>query len=65
MEVCPLSREVMLSAFGRNLYPPHYRMAFAFSIFLYPQFISHPLRFAYPYRESYGLTMFRLNTWKG
>jgi hypothetical protein len=65
MEVCPLSREVMLPLLRRNLYPPHYRMAFAFSIFLYPQFISHPLRFAYPCRENYGLTMFRLNTWKG
>src|SRR2546425_10386650 len=38
-EVCPLSREVMLS-----LYPTHYRTAFAFSAFLYPLSHRHTLR---------------------
>lgn len=34
MEVCPLAREMMM---GRNLYPLHYKTAFAFYILLYPQ----------------------------
>ena len=36
MEVSPLAREMMLP-WGRNLYPLHYKAAFAFSILLYPQ----------------------------
>lgn len=46
MEVCPLSREVMLSA--RNLYPSYYRAAFAFSTFLYPHLLKHSLRAVVP-----------------
>jgi hypothetical protein len=41
MEVCPLSRGMMLPE--RHPYPRHYSVAFAFSIFLCP----HALRFAF------------------
>ena len=46
MEVCPLSREVMLHKL--NLYPLDYRAAFAFSIILYPQSCRLALRLAFP-----------------
>ncbi|RKJ38832.1 hypothetical protein D7X94_14800 [Acutalibacter sp. 1XD8-33] len=49
MEVCPLSRGIMLSNILRfNPYPPHYRAAFAFSMFLYPHPHRHTLRWAFP-----------------
>lgn len=43
-----------------NLYPLHYRMAFAFSTFLCPHFIRLSLRFAYLllYRRNTGLPCF-------
>jgi hypothetical protein len=46
MEVCPLSREVMLHKL--NLYPFDYRTAFAFSILPYPQSRGLALRLAFP-----------------
>jgi len=46
MEVCPLSRGMMLQML--NPYPPHYKAAFAFSIFLYPQSHQRALRLAFP-----------------
>ena len=46
MEVCPLSREVMLHKL--NLYPLDYRTAFAFSILPYPQSRRLALRLAFP-----------------
>jgi len=46
MEVSPLSREMMLLM--RNPYPSHYRMAFAFSIFLYPPACRLALRLTFP-----------------
>jgi hypothetical protein len=65
MEVCPLSRGVMLPYGRRNPYPPHYKAAFAFSTILYPQ--SHWLasRLAFPKGENYGLTTFRSCTRTG
>lgn len=42
-------------------YPAHYRQAFAFSAFLYPQHPQRSLRFACRFRRHYGLTLFRLN----
>jgi hypothetical protein len=70
MEVCPLSREVMLHK--RNLYPLDYRAAFAFSIVPSPQSLGLALRLAFPKfgfsrcgrsltRENYGLTTFRVS----
>ncbi len=53
VEVCPLSRGVMLLA--RNPYPSHYSPAFAFSTILYPQPIRVTLRLAYPYGRTTGL----------
>jgi hypothetical protein len=47
MEVCPLSREVMLLD-QLNLYPTHYRRAFAFSILIYPLLHRLPLQVAFP-----------------
>ena len=46
MEVCPLSREVMLHKL--NLYPLDYRAAFAFSIVPSPQSRGLALRLAFP-----------------
>jgi hypothetical protein len=46
MEVCPLSREVCC-----YLYPFHYRIAFAFSILLYPLPLRLLLRVAFPEGE--------------
>ena len=58
VEVCPLSRGVML-LYGRlNPYPTHYRLAFAFSTILYPQSHRLALRLAFPRGENYGLTTF-------
>jgi len=54
MEVCPLAREMMLP-WGRNLYPLHYKAAFASSIFLYPQPQRHTLRCAFPIGKTVGL----------
>ena len=48
MEVCPLSREVILRIAVLNLYTLHYRAAFAFSILLYPQFLRLASRLAFP-----------------
>jgi hypothetical protein len=48
MEVCPLSRGVMLPPLRRNPYPPHYKVAFAFSIILYPHPFRLTLRLAFP-----------------
>ena len=48
MEVCPLSREVMLPYGRRNLCPPRYETAFAFSTILYPQFHRLALQLAFP-----------------
>ena len=46
----------------RNPYPPHYRAAFAFSDFPYPQPHRAALRLSYLFdKECYGLTMFRLS----
>ena len=65
MEVCPLSREVMLHKL--NLYPLDYRTAFAFSILPYPQPRGLALRLTFPQREiirvreNYGLTTFRVS----
>ena len=47
MEVCPLSREVMLHKL--NLYPLDYRAAFAFSILPYSQLRRLALRLAFPH----------------
>ncbi len=65
MEVCPLSREVMLQKL--NLYMLHYRAAFAFSIVPSPQLHELALRRAFQCenkshaRENYGLTTFRVS----
>ena len=50
MEVCPLSGGVMLNLgfAALNAYSTHYKRAFAFSIFLYPQPHQRPLRLAFP-----------------
>lgn len=42
-------------------YPAHYRQAFAFSVFLYPQHPQRSLRSTCRFRRHYGLTLFRLN----
>src|SRR3972149_6183342 len=42
-----------------NPYPPCYRAAFAFSLFLYPHRCRRTLRLAYPEGRRYGLTTFR------
>jgi hypothetical protein len=47
MEVCPLSREVMLPEW-LNLYPVHYSQAFAFSVLMYPLLHRLPLQVAFP-----------------
>ncbi len=61
MEVCPLSRGMMLPE--RNSYPGHCSRAFACSIFLYPQPRQLSLRLAFPVtKEGYGLTTFRVCT---
>jgi hypothetical protein len=66
MEVCPLSRGMMLSILdGRNPYPPHYRTAFAFSILLYPQHLRVALRLPTSVEECYGLTVFVLSNMDG
>jgi hypothetical protein len=50
MEVCPLSREVMLrSVAALNLYPLDYGAAFALSIVPYPQSCRLALRLAFPH----------------
>ncbi len=49
MKVCTLSRGVMLLAL--NPYPPHYKVAFAFSIFLYLLSYHHSLWFGFPKGE--------------
>jgi len=48
VEVCPLSRGVMLPYGRLNPYPPHYKTAFASSTILYPQPYQLTLRFAFP-----------------
>jgi hypothetical protein len=53
MDVCPLSREVMLPTL--NPYPPYYRMAFASSILPFPHTPGLALRFAFPYGRRTGL----------
>src|SRR5258708_11730427 len=65
MEVCPLSRGVILPLW-LNSYPPHYRAAFAFSTFLYPQLHRLPLRVAFPFGRDMGLPCFALmSEWDG
>jgi hypothetical protein len=59
----PLARGMMLPQ--RNPYPSHYKAAFAFSIFLYPQ--PGALGRGLPHgslsqKEDYGLTTFRMST---
>jgi len=49
MEVCTLLRGMMLLM--RNPYPPHYRVAFAFSIVLYPPSYRLASRLAFPMGE--------------
>jgi hypothetical protein len=46
MEVCPLARGVILSN-DATPYPPHYKMAFASSIFLYPHSYRLTLQLAF------------------
>ena len=46
MEVCSLSREVILRISALNLYPLDYGAAFAFSILRYPQPSGLALRLA-------------------
>jgi hypothetical protein len=53
MEVCPLSREVIL--LWLNPYPFRYKTAFAFSILPYPQPHRLALRLAFPYGRFTGL----------
>ena len=43
----------------RNLYPPHYRAAFASSRFRYPHRHGPPYGFLPLNEEQYGLTLFR------
>ena len=65
MEVCPLSRGMMLPTPARlNPCPTDYRPAFASSILPYPQSHRLRLRSAFPvltHEGDYGLTMFRKN----
>ena len=49
MEVCPLSRGMLLLSL--NPYPSRYKMAFAFSIFLCPQSYQLVSRLAFPEGE--------------
>jgi hypothetical protein len=49
MEVCSLSRGMMLLL--RNPYLPHYKAAFAFSIFLCPPFYQPASQLAFPEGE--------------
>jgi len=65
VEVCPLSRGVMLPYGRRNPYPTHYRLTFASSTILYPQSHRLALRLAFPKGENYGLTTFRSCTRTG
>jgi hypothetical protein len=62
VEVCPLSRGVMLPYGRLNPYPPDYREAFASSIIPYPPSHRLALRLAFPKGENYGLTTFRTCT---
>jgi len=55
VEVCPLSRGVMLPCGRRNPYPPHYKAAFAFSTILYPQSHRLTLRLAFSEERTTGL----------
>ena len=55
MEVCPLSRGVILFICELNPYPSHYKTAFAFSIILCPPPHRLPLRVAFPCGRSTGL----------
>ena len=63
VEVCPLSRGMMLSYGRLNPYPPHYRGAFAFSTILCPQSRRLALRFAFPYglHPSGGLRVYHVS----
>jgi len=66
VEVCPLSRGVMLPYGRRNPYPPHYEAAFAFSTILYPQSHRLALRLAFPKRRTTGLPRSaRVPAWVG
>ena len=53
MDVCPLSRGVMLPKL--NPYPPHYRMAFASSILPFPHVYGLALRLTFPPGRHTGL----------
>jgi len=57
MEVGSLSRGVRLPV-GPNSYPFRYRMALAFSIFLYPHFHRLALQLAFPKGRNTGLPRF-------
>jgi len=61
MEVCSLSREVMLPV-SLNFYSLHYRATFAFSILLYPHFCRLALRLAFPRGRNTGLPRFAIST---
>ena len=65
VEVCPLSRGVMLPYERLSSYPIHYRLAFAFSTILYPQPHRLALQLAFPEGKNYGLTTFRSCTSTG
>ena len=58
-EVCPLARRVMLPNNERNPYPPHYRVAFAFSHPFTQTAIGWPCGLLPRVEEQYGLTTFR------
>ncbi len=65
MEVCLLSHEMILLMIilKLNLYPLHYKTAFAFSILPYPQPFRLASRLAFPAKrlwENYGLNTFRV-----
>ena len=62
VEVCPLSRGMILLYKQHNPYPSHYKTAFAFSTILYPQSHRLALRLAFPKGKDYGLTTFCLYT---
>src|SRR5215469_16429877 len=52
-------------AFWRNPYPPHYKVAFAFSAFLCPQPHWFTLRLPTREWEGYGFTTFRIQNRMG
>jgi hypothetical protein len=65
VEVCPLSRGIMLARTSRNPYLHHYGAAFAFSTLLCPQPYRLVSRPPYPCRRGYGFTAFGLRDTDG